>query len=407
MRIRRFLSFFIAIAMVILLCVSCNKNNDKKEHEGEIIVATWNKGNIWSGDITEWVNYFYAHNYEYIKNNQMTMDKVIKLGINAYCLIPLLEDYLKSIGESVSEESIELAALNYMAQIDYTYQDEGGYNAWKDGIGVTDNFIYELTKYGIYTSKVRERLVSELEVSDNQLIEYFAENSMNYATPVGYVFNTALIEVLDQADDEEVANAFEDAKAFIEKAKSGTSFSDIQKQILEKYTQEDGYTLAPYYTTDGTFSKTDLDAMPKFDDLDKYLEELEAKYTEKGMDKNADKKSEAYGFYNEYLFYVYQGTVVNIFRNKLLEIGETYDTPIHSPNGWMIVEYERYNENPLAKFEDVKDQVKEDYIASIEDSLLDKYCGELLERNNLAYENVEFIPNEVTAAETTAAVTQQ
>ena len=147
--------------------------------------------------------------------------------------------------------------------------------------------------------------------------------------------------------------------------------------------------------------------MPKFDDLDKYLEELEAKYTEKGMDKNADKKSEAYGFYNEYLFYVYQGTVVNIFRNKLLEIGETYDTPIHSPNGWMIVEYERYNENPWAKFEDVKDQVKEDYIASIEDSLLDKYCGELLEKNNLAYENVEFIPNEVTAAETTAAVTQQ
>ena len=400
MKLKRVLCLIIALSMIVLICASCNGNNNTPDpdREGQIIVATWNKGNIWSGDIYEWVNYFYARYYTSIQKGEMSTNDIVKLSVNAYCLVPLLEDYLKSIDRAVSEDAIEFGVLQKKIDIEDEYSEEGGYNYWKDGIGVTDDFIYEYVKYGIYNSAVREYLLEGEDVSDEKLIEYFNENSMSYATPVGYIFNTALCEVLDAADDEEWNTAFESAKEFIEKAKSGTPFSDIQTQIKEKYKEEDGYILVPYYTTDGTLTKVDLDNMPKFDDLDKYIEELEAKYTEKGMDRTADKESDEYKYYDEYLFYVYQGTVAYIFRNKLLEIGQTYGTPIQGPNGWMIVEYESYNSNPWASFEDVKDQVKEDYLASIQDDVLNDFCKQLLDKNNLTYEDVEFIPNTETTS---------
>ena len=74
MKLRRILCFVIALAMIVLVCASCNGNNDKPDpdREGQIIVATWNKGNIWSGDIAEWVNYFYATYYSAIQSGQPT-----------------------------------------------------------------------------------------------------------------------------------------------------------------------------------------------------------------------------------------------------------------------------------------------------------------------------------------------
>ena len=126
MKLRRILCFVIALAMIVLLCASCNGNNEKNDpdREGQIIVATWNKGNIWSGDIYEWVNYFYSRYYTTIQKGEMTTDDVIKLGINAYCLVPLLEDYLKGLGEVVSEETIELSAISTIMSIDEEYSEE-------------------------------------------------------------------------------------------------------------------------------------------------------------------------------------------------------------------------------------------------------------------------------------------
>lgn len=402
MKLRRILCFVIALAMIVLVCASCNGNNDKPDpdREGQIIVATWNKGNIWSGDIAEWVNYFYATYYSAIQSGQATTDDIMRLAINAYCLVPLLEDYLKEIGQPVSEEDINMAVVSYITDIDMEYEEEGGYDYWKAGIGVTDSFITQLVKYGIYNNNVREYLVENDDISEEDLRAYFDENSMSYATPVGYIFSTALCEVLDKTNDEEWNAAFEDAKSFIAKAQSGTAFTDVQAEVKAKYTEENGYILVPYYTTDGVLSKIDLDGMPKFDDLDKYLEELEVKYTEKGMDRTADKQSDEYKYYDEYLFYVYQGTVAYIFRNKLLELGETYGTPILSPNGWMIVEYDSYNNNPWANYEDVKEQVKSDYISSIENDLLNNFCTQILDKNNLSYEDVVFVPNTPVTTET-------
>ena len=384
--------------MVVLVCASCNGNGEKTDpdREGQIIVATWNKGNIWSGDVFEWVNYFYSLYYSDIQGGVRTTKDILELSIRAYCLVPLLENYLKEIGKTVSEDAIEIGVLQMMMNIDEQYSEEGGFEYWKNGVGVTDNFIYDYVKYGIYNSAVREYLVENYDVSEEKLVEYFNENSMDYATPVGYIFNTALCEVLDQSNDEEWNTVFEDAKSYITKANSGTSFSDIQDEIKAKYTTEDGYVLVPYYTTYGTLTKVDLDSMPKFDDLDKYIEELKAKYTEKGMDRTAEKTSAEYGYYDEYMFYVYQGTVAYIFRNKLLEIGETYETPIQHPEGWMIVEYDSYNSNPWAKYEDVKEQVKSDYLESIQDDLLIDFCSQLLDKNNLSIEDVEFVPNSET-----------
>lgn len=398
MKLKRILCLIIALVMVVLVCASCNGNGEKTDpdREGQIIVATWNKGNIWSGDVFEWVNYFYSLYYSDIQGGVRTTKDILELSIRAYCLVPLLENYLKEIGKTVSEDAIEVGVLQMMMNLDELYSEEGGFEYWKNGVGVTDNFIYDYVKYGIYNSAVREYLVENYDVSEEKLVEYFNENSMDYATPVGYVFNTALCEVLDQSKDEEWDTVFEDAKSFIAKAKSGTSFSDIQDEIKAKYTTEDGYVLVPYYTTYGTLTKVDLDSMPKFDDLDKYIEELKAKYTEKGMDRTAEKTSAEYGYYDEYMFYVYQGTVAYIFRNKLLEIGETYETPIQHPEGWMIVEYDSYNSNPWAKYEDVKEQVKSDYLESIQDQLLIDFCSQLLDKNNLSIEDVEFVPNSET-----------
>lgn len=398
MKLKRILCLIIALVMVVLVCASCNGNGEKTDpdREGQIIVATWNKGNIWSGDVFEWVNYFYSLYYSDIQGGVRTTKDILELSIRAYCLVPLLENYLKEIGKTVSEDAIEIGVLQMMMNIDEQYSEEGGFEYWKNGVGVTDNFIYDYVKYGIYNSAVREYLVENYDVSEEKLVEYFNENSMDYATPVGYIFNTALCEVLDQSNDEEWNTVFEDAKSYITKANSGTSFSDIQDEIKAKYTTEDGYVLVPYYTTYGTLTKVDLDSMPKFDDLDKYIEELKAKYTEKGMDRTAEKTSAEYGYYDEYMFYVYQGTVAYIFRNKLLEIGETYETPIQHPEGWMIVEYDSYNSNPWAKYEDVKEQVKSDYLESIQDQLLIDFCSQLLDKNNLSIEDVEFVPNSET-----------
>ena len=291
--------------MVVLVCASCNGNGEKTDpdREGQIIVATWNKGNIWSGDVFEWVNYFYSLYYSDIQGGVRTTKDILELSIRAYCLVPLLENYLKEIGKTVSEDAIEIGVLQMMINIDEQYSEEGGFEYWKNGVGVTDNFIYDYVKYGIYNSAVREYLVENYDVSEEKLVEYFNENSMDYATPVGYIFNTALCEVLDQSNDEEWNTVFEDAKSYIAKANSGTSFSDIQDEIKAKYTEEDGYTLVPIHTTDGTITKVFLDSAPKFDDLDKYIEELKAKYTEKGMDRTAEKTSAEYGYYYEYMFY--------------------------------------------------------------------------------------------------------
>ena len=402
MKLKRILCLVIALSMIVLVCASCNGNNNTTDpdREGQIIVATWNRGNIWSGDVAEWVNYFYSSYYSYIKSGQATTDDIMRLAINAYCLVPLLEDYLKEIGKSISEDDINYAVINYITEIEVEYADEGGYEYWKAGVGVSDSFITELTKYGIYNNEVREYLVENSNISDEVLRAYFDENSMSYATPVGYKFSTALCEVLNKADDDEWNTAYADAESFIAKAKNGTSFTDVQAEIKAKYTEEDGYILVPYYTTDGILSKVDLDAIAKFDDLEKYVQELEAKYTEKGMDRTADKESAEYKYYDEYLFYVYQGTVAYIFRNKLLDFGETYETPILSPNGWMIVEYDSYNSNPWSSYEDVKDQVKSDYIASIQDTLLNDFCVQILEKNNLTYEDVVFVPDEIETTET-------
>ena len=134
MKLKRILCLIIALVMVVLVCASCNGNGEKTDpdREGQIIVATWNKGNIWSGDVFEWVNYFYSLYYSDIQGGVRTTKDILELSIRAYCLVPLLENYLKEIGKTVSEDAVEVGVLQMMMNLDELYSEEGGFEYWKN-----------------------------------------------------------------------------------------------------------------------------------------------------------------------------------------------------------------------------------------------------------------------------------
>jgi len=198
----------------------------------------------------------------------------------------------------------------------YIYAKEKGLD--KDPL--IEKKLSEMEKY-LLAEEVLQRELSTVKPTEEELKKFYEKNKELYTEPEGLKLKHILVYVPEKADNQTKEKALARAKKIREELKRGAKFEELAK----KY-------------SDDTASR------------------------EKGGDIGVLRK----------------GMTVPEFEKKIFSLKEgSISDPIESPYGYHIVKVEKRIPPKLKSFEEVKEQVQDDYIKEKEREIISKLIEEL------------------------------
>ena len=395
-KIRNIICCILAIAMIVCIVASCSKPtvDDDKEY-----LATYDDGQkVYEEDIENWKNYLFVYNYQKIVSDQMTKKEVVVQAISSYLLNRFLETELEKYGMAITDEELTMLVIEYKGDLERYFDETDsttgvnykGVDGWLDAYNVTEDFIEELVKFNTQEQLIGEYLKEKSTPSDAVLRAYYEANALNYATKAAYIFNIALIEVKDLQDSEEVNSARKETSDYIAKLKDGSiTFEEVVSQVKEKYTTENGYSGMSVDISEVNSELDDItmSSYSRINDLDAYLAAVNETYASI-MDAEADKDSDEYKEYLQYLLHVYRGKLLYILNKELTGV---YSEPIEHPLGFAIIEFVKHRNSSWGSFEEQKEKILEDYLSSVISSDIASYEGDLLSQHSVVLGDFEII----------------
>ena len=229
----------LAITVMSFSMVGCNAT----QKTNEVVVAKIGDLPVYKslldGQMTN-VNYYmsmyfgedFKNNAEAVTAYNTYLDEGLDNLINSEIVVLKAKerDDIKVTKEEIEEQITELKAR---------YENEEAFNtALKDSNLTLDNLKENLEK-NLYVQKLVEAYKAEVQISDEQVSEYYNNNIAQYTKQAGANIYHILV------DSEEKANEV------LEKYNSGTSFADLAKEYGTDGTKETGGYLdyIPYNTT--------------------------------------------------------------------------------------------------------------------------------------------------------------
>ena len=386
-KIKKIICLVLSLAMILLIVSSCNKPDDEKE---KFVVATYDKGKVYSDQITNWVNFLYTRQYSEIEAGTVTKQEIAKQAIETLLLNIFLDEELTKINKNISNEDLDMLVSNEILELNEQFKSTDsatgktyvGYEGWKEAYNVSDDFLKEVIKFMQQEQIYGKYLVETADIPDEELKAYYDLHAIDYAQEAGHRFNFALVEVKDMQNEEELSEAKNIAQEYINKLNNKTiTFEDVVKEVKENYTQEKGYSGMSFnISAVGDFvADTTFDTYVQIYDLEGYIGVIEEAYKDI-MDKDADKDSQEYENYLRYLFELYKAKAYYTMKQRNVGV---FAEPIEYPDGYVVFEYVEHQSAGWGSFEENKEKIKEDYLNSSVTYSLTKYEASLLDKHNV------------------------
>lgn len=374
----KLICFLLATLMVAFVFCGCKKKG--------MLLARYDGGEVYSNDedVKEWTKYLTSYYYSYVEEGKMTKDYLGTLIIKTIVAQRIREIEVQKRGIEVTDEAVQnMYDYNKKA---FDEQYKGGFDGMLKDSGLSKKFWMMFARNAVIEQLIANDLVLNKNFTDEELTEYYAENLSKYITNAGYTYTALFIEVKDISNDTEWSEQKAVAEKYIERLLSGEDFDKVKEEILKTYNEENGYKQTADWTGQGTVA---FDEVYKIDDLDKALKEVDEKYSDR--DPKADKSSEAYSKYLQYL--ATSMAYTQSYAMTTIKEGEIYASPIISPLGWMILRLDKIAEETVyPSLDEIRLQLIADYSQELLSSgeLMNKFSDEMDELYHVEIQSFSF-----------------
>lgn len=377
---RRFIkmvSLLLAVTLLTGILVSCNQTGPKKE--GDILVI-YNDTAIFASEVQDIINYTLAQNLT-TETTEEQMKIMMGEAIGTYVQFKILELDFNERGIKVDEKAVKEQYKLEKEGLEKDY--EGGYKAWMEDFGVSEYFLKEEVRRYILTDMYFEEIRESVSVSEEEMKAYMNLHSEDYYNPAGYNWTMIFREVKDITDEAECAAAEAEAQALIERLQKGEiTMEAAGKELLGKYTAEDGYGKAALYNGSDFTAMQSMPVIKTEEDLQTVLDTHDEVYSKR--DPNADEKSEEYAYYMHYISECFEAETY--YALQTLEKGQVYSKPMKSFIGYGILCLDSVVlENTFDQFEDVKGELMFLVLEEKLQAALVEHLEELHEKYNVQY----------------------
>ncbi len=374
----KLICFLLATLMVAFVFCGCKKKG--------MLLAKYDGGEVYSNDedVKEWTKYLTSYYYSYIEEGKMTKDYLGTLIIKTIVAQRIREIEVQKRGIEVTDEAVQnMYDYNKKA---FDEQYKGGFDGMLKDSGLSKKFWMMFARNAVIEQLIANDLVLNKNFTDEELTQYYADNLSKYITNAGYTYTALFIEVKDISNDTEWSEQKAVAEKYIERLLSGEDFDKVKEEILKTYNEENGYKQTETWTGEGHVG---FDEVYKIDDLDKALKEVDEKYSDR--DPKADKSSEAYSKYLQYL--ATSMAYTQSYAMTTIKEGEIYASPIISPLGWMILRLDKIAEETVyPSLDEIRLQLIADYSQELLSSgeLMNKFSDEMDELYHVEIQSFSF-----------------
>ena len=347
--LKKAVAFILLATMLLASCqlfVSCG---DEEPDKGQLL-ATYSGGEIYESDVKDWKQLLY---YTYFDNIMKAEDQkgefyaVFDLATSYVVKMKAFEKLLADNGyKTFSETAIKKEAEEIIKSLNEEF--EGGYDAWKKGYRLSDDFIYSYAELQLVSSEMEKYIMSRYGIITDEMInEYWTNYAGDYVQVPSYYFDNIIVslpksEMAGEAAWEEIKA---EAQSYIDRINAGEDFEMVKQDAISKSRYA---TAARLYSIAASLRKGECEG---FDDLEAILEdnkrivnalceELKVQFVEYA-DPNGDK--DEYEVWYDFVNMNNEASVKNALLN--LEEGEVWATPIMSVFGYQIVKLTKSDEN--------------------------------------------------------------
>lgn len=344
--------------------------------KGEII-AVYNNIPVYEEDVEDIINYYIATNAT-VNSTDEEKSEIAKQAVRTYVNYKVLELDLKDKGYTVDEKKLKETLEETIDYLDENF--EGGYKDWCTMYFVSKNFLKEELRRYELADLFNEYASDIVEVTEEEILDYYNANGMEYADPAGYTWTAVLREVLDLGDEAECETAKAEMENYIRQINGGYMTLDQAKaDILSKYTEEDGYTQTSLYSGENFTQMTDVKDIP---DLSAALEEVKQGYED--LDPDAEPGTDAYKTYMSYLGDCFQTEVYYALQN--MEVGEVYEKPLLSFAGYFIIRLDKVKETSgFTSLEEARDEIEAELRNEKISDMFTDYLAELNDKYEIQF----------------------
>ena len=339
---KKILSVLLLLCLAATMLASCGKKGG--------VIAVLDGAPIYESDVEDIVNYSVISGAG-LNDTDEARRELAYSAVRNYVRYLAMEKDLAENGFTIDEAELKAEVNEMVAYLNENF--EGGYREWRNLYLVSKNFLKEELRRYMLADLFREYAEQEIEITDEELEQYYHVNGLSYTDPAGYTWTTVFRQVLDDRDEKECAAAEDELLGYLRDINRGTmTLESVKADLLAKYTAEDGYSLIDFYSGTNFTAMADYKAV---ENLDAAIRELEESTGE--LDPNAEKNSDAYNKYMKFLGARAQTEV--FYALGTLSAGEMYSGVIKSIGGYYLVRLDRVKTTGgFRPFEEVKDEIR-------------------------------------------------
>ena len=366
-KIIKLICFVLAVSMIAVIFCGCKGSG--------VVLATYDGGEVLStdDDVEQWTKYFTHYYSAYTLQGLMTSSELGRITIRSIVAMRLRELEAEKRGLEITDEAVkEMYDYNVKA---FDEQYDGGFKKAMKDYGLKKKFWMMFARNAVVEELIVKDIINKMEITDAELTEFYVNNIKDYIISAGYTYTSVFVEVKDLSDENEWAENKSAAQKYIDRIIAGEDFDKIKEEILSIYNEENGYSQGTSWSGKGVIT---FEELRKVDNLEETMKELDEKYA--GRDPKADKDSEAYGKYLQYL----ADCMANVqsYAMEHMETGTVYSEPIISPLGWMILRLDNFREETYyPSLNEIRDILRNNYINDLVNSgkLMEDFSDELYE----------------------------
>lgn len=368
----RIVSCLLVAVMLTVLFAACARKSGA-------VVAAYDGKPVYESEVQSIVNY----NVISRATVSSTEDEKIAIAQDAvriYVKYRVLELDLAKKGYKVDEKQLRQEVKDTIKDLNET--SAGGYADWRNMYQVDKSFLKEELRRFALAGLFRDYISADIEITDDQAKRYFNANGDKYMDPAGYTWSTVLLEVRDLKNEAEDAKMKAEAAEYIRQLNGGfTTLEAVKEEVLNKYTEDDGYTQTRLYSGESVTRMSEYTETP---DLSAALAKIKEEYGE--VDPTADEKTDVTG-YTKYMNYLSECYKTEVFYALgKLDAGKVYGEPIKSVAGYFILRLDRVQErSSFKKFEDVKESIIQEILNIYVDEALTNHFDNAVREHNIQF----------------------